>query len=41
MHVDLQNVNNYPRMYFYDATGKNGVIYIGYIGEHLNNTRTN
>lgn len=41
MHVDLQNVNNYPRMYFYDATGKNGLIYIGYIGEHLDNTRTN
>jgi hypothetical protein len=41
MHVDLQNVNNHPRMYFYDATGKNGQIYIGYIGEHLGNTRTN
>jgi hypothetical protein len=41
MHVALQNMNNYPRMYFFDATGINGKIYIGYIGEHLDNTRTN
>jgi hypothetical protein len=41
-HVALQNgMSNYPRMYFYDATGKNGSVYIGYIGEHLENTRTN
>jgi hypothetical protein len=42
MHVALQTAqSNYPRMYFYDASGKNGMVYIGYLGEHLENTRTN
>ncbi len=29
-----------PRLYFYDATGKTGNVYVGYIGRHLTNTRT-
>ena len=41
-HVALQNgISNYPRLYFFDATGRDGRVYIGYIGEHLENTRTN
>lgn len=41
-HVALQNgVNNYPRLHFYDATGTIGKVYVGHIGEHLDNTRTN
>jgi hypothetical protein len=29
-----------PRLYFHDASGTTGQIYIGYIGRHLTNTRT-
>ena len=29
-----------PRMYFLDATASTGMIYIGYIGKHLTNTRS-
>ena len=31
----------YPRIYFHDATAKDGKIYVGYIGKHLTNTLTN
>lgn len=42
MHVALQtSQSNYPRLYFFDASGTNGKVYIGYLGEHLENTRTN
>lgn len=40
-HISLQAINNSPRLYFYDATGKNGKIYIGHIGKHPKNTLTN
>ena len=29
-----------PRLYFHDAVARNGVIYIGYLGRHLTNTRS-
>lgn len=29
-----------PRLYFYDATGRDGKVYVGYIGRHLTNTKT-
>lgn len=29
-----------PRMYYLDATARTGIIYIGYLGRHLSNTRT-
>ncbi|WP_283137438.1 hypothetical protein [Rhizohabitans arisaemae] len=42
-HVRLQRVGYpAPRMYFHDdAGGPTGKIWIGYLGEHLPNTRTN
>lgn len=30
-----------PRMYYLDDTGESGNVYIGYLGKHLPNTRTN
>ncbi|MFF2567341.1 hypothetical protein [Streptomyces sp. NPDC058084] len=30
-----------PRLHLYDNTAGNGLIYVGYIGEHLRNSRTN
>jgi hypothetical protein len=30
-----------PRLYYYDNTAQDGRIYIGYIGKHLTNTKTN
>jgi len=30
-----------PRMYYYDDTAASGKIYVGYVGRHLTNTRTN
>jgi hypothetical protein len=30
-----------PRMYYYDDTAASGKIYIGYIGRHLTNSKTN
>ena len=30
-----------PRMHYYDDTNNTGMIYIGYIGRHLGNTKTN
>ena len=32
---------NAPRMYYYADTNTTGKVYIGYIGRHLTNTRTN
>jgi hypothetical protein len=29
-----------PRLYFYDGSSQGGVIYIGYLGPHLTNTKT-
>jgi len=29
-----------PRLYFYDAIAQTGMIYVGYLGRHLTNTRT-
>jgi hypothetical protein len=29
-----------PRLYFHDAIAQTGVIYVGYLGRHLTNTRT-
>ena len=29
-----------PRLYFHDETGRDGKIYVGYLGAHLTNTRT-
>lgn len=29
-----------PRLYLYDATGRGDVVYVGYIGRHLENTKT-
>ena len=29
-----------PRLYFHDGTGQTGLIYVGYLGRHLTNTRT-
>jgi hypothetical protein len=29
-----------PRLHFHDATSQNGMIYVGYLGRHLTNTRT-
>jgi hypothetical protein len=29
-----------PRLYFYDATAQTGMIYVGYLGRHLTNTRS-
>ena len=30
-----------PRLYYYDNTNEDGKIYVGYIGRHLTNTKTN
>ena len=30
-----------PRLYYYDDTGGTGKMYVGYVGRHLTNTRTN
>jgi hypothetical protein len=30
-----------PRMYFLDHTAANGVVYVGYIGRHLENAGSN
>jgi hypothetical protein len=42
-HIKLRPVGYpAPRMYFHDDTaGATGKIWIGYLGEHLPNTRTN
>jgi adenylate kinase family enzyme len=40
-HFKFGNTPPAPRLYFYDATGEDGKIYIGYIGEHLENSLTN
>ncbi|HUZ52940.1 MAG TPA: hypothetical protein VMU94_10480 [Streptosporangiaceae bacterium] len=29
-----------PRLHFYDCTAQTGLIYVGYLGRHLTNTRT-
>lgn len=29
-----------PRLYFHDGTSQTGLIYVGYLGRHLTNTRT-
>jgi hypothetical protein len=29
-----------PRLYFHDATARFGVMYVGYLGRHLSNTRS-
>ncbi len=29
-----------PRLHFYDGTNQTGLIYVGYLGRHLTNTRT-
>lgn len=29
-----------PRLYFHDATNQMGMVYVGYLGRHLTNTRT-
>jgi hypothetical protein len=29
-----------PRLYYFDATSRTGLIYIGYLGRHLTNTRS-
>jgi hypothetical protein len=29
-----------PRLYFHDSAASSGVVYVGYIGRHLTNTRT-
>ncbi|MFE3453277.1 hypothetical protein ACFXJ8_30565 [Nonomuraea sp. NPDC059194] len=42
-HIKLQRVGYpAPRMYFHDdAGGPTATVWIGYLGDHLNNTRTN
>lgn len=42
-HIKLQRVGNpAPRLHFFDdAGGATGRIWVGYLGEHLPNTRTN
>ena len=30
-----------PRVYFLDCTAEHGEIVVGYIGRHLDNTKTN
>jgi hypothetical protein len=30
-----------PRLYYYDNTNNDGCVYVGYIGRHLTNTKTN
>lgn len=30
-----------PRLYFHDNTAADGLVYLGYLGEHLRNTKTN
>jgi hypothetical protein len=42
-HVKLRSVGYpAPRMYFHDDSGgATGKIWIGYLGDHLPNTRTN
>lgn len=41
-HFRLETQNQVaPRLYFFDATRIDGMVYIGYIGRHLDNTRTN
>ena len=29
-----------PRLYFHDATARFGMMYVGYLGRHLSNTRS-
>ncbi len=40
-HFRISNGNTYPRMHYYDDLANTGKIYIGYIGKHLPNTKTN
>lgn len=41
-HIALDRVGYpAPRIHFLDDVVRNGVLYIGYVGEHLPNTRTN
>jgi hypothetical protein len=41
-HVKLvTGSNNSPRMHFFDNSGGDGLIYVGYIGKHLPNPGTN
>lgn len=40
-HIDLARGGGYPRLYFYDATASVGLVYIGHLGVHLENTLSN
>jgi hypothetical protein len=42
-HIDINNTRRAgsARIYFYDATRINGIVYIGPISEHLDNSSTN
>lgn len=41
-HIALERFRNpAPRLHFLDDVARTGVLYIGYIGEHLPNTKTN
>lgn len=41
-HIALERYRNpAPRLYFLDDVARTGVLYIGYVGEHLPNTKTN
>jgi hypothetical protein len=40
-HITLSRVPPAPTMYFFDAVDKDGHVYIGHLGAHLDNTMTN
>ena len=40
-HITLSRVPPAPTMYFFDAVEKDGTVFIGHIGAHLDNTLTN
>ena len=39
-HVRIGGGQMAPRLYFFDATAQTGMVYVGYLGRHLTNTRT-
>jgi hypothetical protein len=40
-HITLYQGRPTPTMYLFDAVGRDGNIYVGYLGVHLDNTKTN